>query len=156
MRLPSVNLDVGDFQLFWFKEQGGGVVDCSDKLYSALMKHVQESHAKLKQNIQEELRRSEQKDAETMTELREEVSTLQEMNSRLKELSQSEDHLHLLQVSQHPPVVAVGFYSRRKTPLGWINKIVQVKCDAEPSSSMSLRTLDFAGSETPDLQQKLG
>lgn len=77
----------------------------SDRLYSALMKHVRESHTKLKQNILEEFRKSERRDEEMMSELQEEVMRLQEMNSKLKKLSQSEDHLHLLQVSQCTSII---------------------------------------------------
>lgn len=71
------------------------------------MKHLRESHTKLQQNVQEELRKSEQKDKEMMTGLQEEVMRLQEMNSKLKKLSQSEDHLHLLQVSPCTPIITI-------------------------------------------------
>lgn len=94
-----MNFD-GLILIFLLKERGNDGVEHSDRLYSALMKHVRESYTKLKQNILEEFRKSEQRDEEMMTELQEEVMRLQEMNSKLKKLSQSEDHLHLLQVSQ--------------------------------------------------------
>lgn len=97
-----------------FKEKGNNWVDHSDKLYSTLMKHLRESHAKLQQNIQEELRKSEQKDKEMMTELQEEVMRLQQMNSKLKKLSQSEDHLHLLQVSPCTPIITIQINVKRK------------------------------------------
>lgn len=86
-----------------FQEKANKEIDDSDELYNALMKHVQDSHAKLKQNIQEKLRKSEDKDKEVIKELQEEITQLQMMHSKLEELSQSEDHLQLLQVSQYSP-----------------------------------------------------
>lgn len=95
-----------------FQEKRNKGDDHCDKLYNALMKLVRESHNKLKLTIQEELKKSEQKDKELMTELREEVTWLQEMNSKLQELLQSEDHFHLLQVSQHISVIMIRIYLR--------------------------------------------
>lgn len=81
-----------------FQEKGNKAFEHSEKLYNTLMKLVRKSHTELKLTLQEELRKSEQKDKKLMTELQEELTCLQEMQSKLQELSQSEDALHLLQV----------------------------------------------------------
>lgn len=65
------------------------------------MIHVQETQTKLKLNIEEKLRKSQDKDEAIIKELQEEIIQLQRKHSELEELSQSDDHLHLLQVSQH-------------------------------------------------------
>lgn len=90
-----------DVILVLFQETGKKAVDHSDKLYNTLMKLVRESHTKLNLTIREGLEKSEQKDKKLMAELQEEVTCLQGMKSKLQELSQTEDHLHLLQVGQH-------------------------------------------------------
>lgn len=65
------------------------------------MNHVQEAQTKLKLNIEAKLRKSQEKDGAMINKLQEEISQLQRTHSELEELSQSDDHLHLLQVSRH-------------------------------------------------------
>ncbi len=59
------------------------------------------TQTKLKCNIEEKLQKSQEKDKAMIEKLQEEISQLQIKHSELEELSQSDDHLHLLQVSQH-------------------------------------------------------
>ncbi|XP_070849576.1 E3 ubiquitin-protein ligase TRIM39-like [Chaetodon trifascialis] len=72
----------------------------SDKLFTTLMNRVQEAHSNLKWNIKEKLRKSQDKDKAMIEELQEEIIQLQRIRSELEELSQSDDHLHLLQTLQ--------------------------------------------------------
>ncbi|XP_045919926.1 uncharacterized protein LOC123979862 [Micropterus dolomieu] len=71
-------------------------IDESDKLFNTLMNHVQVTHTKLKSNIEEKLRKSQDKDEAMIEELQEEITQLQSKYSELEELSQSDDYLHLL------------------------------------------------------------
>lgn len=64
------------------------------------MARVQDIHAKLKLNIQKKLRKSQEKDEAVIQGLHEEIADLQRKQSELDELSQSDDHLQLLQVRQ--------------------------------------------------------
>lgn len=72
----------------------------SDKLFSSLIDKLQEIQSKLKSNIDEKLRKSQESSQMMIEELQKEVEDLQMKHSQLEELSQSEDHLQLLQVSQ--------------------------------------------------------
>ncbi|XP_022623886.1 E3 ubiquitin-protein ligase TRIM39-like isoform X2 [Seriola dumerili] len=72
-------------------------IDASEKLFSALMNQVRDMHTKIKSNIQEKLRKSQEKDKAVIQELREEITELQRKQSELEELSQNDDHLQLLQ-----------------------------------------------------------
>lgn len=74
-------------------------IEDSEKLFTSLMNQVQEAQTKLKYNIEEKFRKSRDKDKAVIGELQEEVAELQRKHSELEELSQSDDHLHLLQVS---------------------------------------------------------
>ncbi|XP_070710615.1 E3 ubiquitin-protein ligase TRIM39-like [Pempheris klunzingeri] len=75
-------------------------IEDSDKLFNTLMNHVQEAQTKLKCNIEQKIRKSQDKDEATIKELQEEITQLQRKHSELEELSQSDDHLHLLQTLQ--------------------------------------------------------
>ncbi|XP_078131787.1 E3 ubiquitin-protein ligase TRIM38-like isoform X1 [Sander vitreus] len=75
-------------------------VDGSDKLFNTLMNHVQASHTKLKSNIDKKIQKSQESDKVMIEELQEEIAQLQRKNCELEELSQSDDHLHLLQTLQ--------------------------------------------------------
>lgn len=65
------------------------------------MSQVQEMQTKLKSNIEQKLQKSQEKDEAMIQQLNEEITELQRKHSELEELSQSDDHLHLLLVSQH-------------------------------------------------------
>lgn len=86
--------------LFVFQEKANKEMSDSDKLFSALMKHVRDAQCKLQQNIEDKLRKSQDRDKAVIEELQEEVAQLQRMHSELDELSESDDHLHILQVAQ--------------------------------------------------------
>ncbi|XP_059210644.1 E3 ubiquitin-protein ligase TRIM41-like [Centropristis striata] len=72
----------------------------SDTLFNTLMDHVQVAQAKLRSNIESKLQKSQEKDEAMIEELQEEVARLQGRHSELEELSQSDDHLDLLQTLQ--------------------------------------------------------
>ncbi|XP_054458026.1 nuclear factor 7, brain-like [Anoplopoma fimbria] len=72
----------------------------SETLFNTLIRHVQVSQNKLKANIDKKLRKSQEKDKAMIEELQEEIAQLQKKHSELEELSQSDDHLHLLQTLQ--------------------------------------------------------
>lgn len=76
-------------------------MDDSDTLFNTLMSQVQEIQTKLKSNIEKKLKKSQDKDEATIQELNDEIRELQRQHSELEELSQSDDHLQLLLVSQH-------------------------------------------------------
>ncbi|TMS02463.1 E3 ubiquitin-protein ligase TRIM39 [Larimichthys crocea] len=75
-------------------------IEDSEKLFTSLMNQVREAQTKLKCNIEEKLRKSRDKDEAVIGELQEEIAELQRKQSELEELSQSDDHLHLLQTLQ--------------------------------------------------------
>lgn len=82
-------------------------MDDSDQLFNALVNRVQDAHASLRRNIEEKLRKSQDKDRAMIEELQGEITQLQRKQSELEELSRSDDHLHLLQASQHTPRIAL-------------------------------------------------
>lgn len=66
------------------------------------MNQVQDMHTKLKLNIEEKLRKSQEKDEEVIQGLHEEIADLQRKQSELEELTQNDDHLQFLQVRRPP------------------------------------------------------
>ncbi|XP_070786289.1 E3 ubiquitin-protein ligase TRIM39-like [Enoplosus armatus] len=79
------------------REKTNKEINDSDELFNTLMNHVRVTQTKLKSNIEEKLRKSQDKDEAMIEELQEEIIQLQRKHSELEELSQSDDHLHLLQ-----------------------------------------------------------
>ncbi|KAM6960403.1 E3 ubiquitin-protein ligase TRIM39-like [Tautogolabrus adspersus] len=79
------------------RESTNKEIEDSETLFNHLMNGVQKVQTQLNLNIKEKLRKSQEKDIATIEELQEEISTLQRKHSELGELSQSDDHLHLLQ-----------------------------------------------------------
>lgn len=69
-----------------------------EKLFNCLMVRVQDMQTKLKSNIEQKLRKSQDKDEEMIRVLNDEIVELQMRQSELEELSHCDDHLHLLQV----------------------------------------------------------
>lgn len=65
------------------------------------MSQVQQMQTKLKSNIEQKLKKSQEIDEAMIQELKDEITALQRKHSELEELSQRDDHLHLLLVSQH-------------------------------------------------------
>lgn len=86
--------------LFVFQEKANKEMSDSDKLFGALMKHVRDAQCKLQQNIEDKLRKSQDRDKAMIEELQEEITQLQRTHSELDELSESDDHLHILQVAR--------------------------------------------------------
>nr|XP_020442490.1 E3 ubiquitin-protein ligase TRIM39-like [Monopterus albus] len=75
-------------------------IDDSDKLFKNLMSQVQVMQMKLKSNIEDKLRKSEEQCKAKVQELQEEVLALQRKHSELEELSRTDDHLQLLRTLQ--------------------------------------------------------
>ncbi|KAK2862918.1 hypothetical protein Q5P01_002451 [Channa striata] len=72
----------------------------SNKLFNTLMSQVQDMHTKLKSNIEHKLKKSQDRNEAMIQELNQEIINLQEKHAELEKLSQSDDHLHLLQTLQ--------------------------------------------------------
>ncbi|XP_072232301.1 E3 ubiquitin-protein ligase TRIM39-like [Leuresthes tenuis] len=81
-------------------------IEDSEKLFNTLMDKVKEIHSKLRSNIEEKLRKSQERDQAMIRELHEEIVDLQRKCSQLEELSQNEDHLKLLQNLQALNIVS--------------------------------------------------
>lgn len=75
-------------------------IENSETLFNDLIENIQAIQSKLKSNIDEKLRKSQDQDQQMIQKLREEVTALQRKHSQLEELSRNEDHLQHLQVSQ--------------------------------------------------------
>ncbi|XP_041634709.1 zinc finger protein RFP-like [Cheilinus undulatus] len=82
------------------KEKAEKEIEDSEKLFSNLMTHVQETQTKLTTNIKEKLRKSQKKDSAMIEELQAEINELQKTYSELEALSQSDDSFQLLQTLQ--------------------------------------------------------
>ncbi|XP_071315166.1 E3 ubiquitin-protein ligase TRIM17-like isoform X2 [Trachinotus anak] len=78
------------------KEKAQEEIGGSETLFSTLMNQVREMQTKLELNIQEKLRKSQEKVAAMTRELHEEITELQRKLSELDELLQNDDHLQLL------------------------------------------------------------
>ncbi|XP_035531675.1 E3 ubiquitin/ISG15 ligase TRIM25-like [Morone saxatilis] len=89
------------------REKANKEIDDCNTLFNALMMRVQEAHTKLKRNIEEKLRKSQDRDKAMIEELQEEIFQLQRTCSELEELSQSDNHLHLLQTLQALSTISV-------------------------------------------------
>ncbi|XP_034713045.1 E3 ubiquitin-protein ligase TRIM41-like [Etheostoma cragini] len=82
------------------REKANKEVDDSDELFNTLVNHVQVAHTNLKSNIETKFKKSQVRDKVMIEELQEEIAQLKRKNCELEELSQSDDHLHLLQTLQ--------------------------------------------------------
>ncbi|XP_074479207.1 E3 ubiquitin-protein ligase TRIM39-like [Sebastes fasciatus] len=82
------------------REKANQEIDDSETLFNTLMDHVRVAHTKLKSNIDKKLRKSQEKDEAMIEELQEEIARLERKHSELEELSQTDDHLLLLQTLQ--------------------------------------------------------
>lgn len=83
----------------FIQEKANKELSDSDELFGALMKRVTDAQCKLQKNIEDKLRKSQDRDEAMIEELREEVTQLQGTIFELEELSESDDHLHVLQVA---------------------------------------------------------
>lgn len=70
----------------------------SDRLFTSLIRAVEERRAEVDSEIKEKQRATERRAEELVDELQQEVAELQRRNTELEELRSSEDHLHILQV----------------------------------------------------------
>ncbi|XP_060922444.1 E3 ubiquitin-protein ligase TRIM39-like [Limanda limanda] len=79
----------------------------SDRLFSSLIRYVQERQAEVSTEVEEKQQAAERRAEELVTELQQEVTELRRRNTELEELRTSEDHLHVLQrfpsVTSPPP-----------------------------------------------------
>ncbi|XP_026183545.1 E3 ubiquitin-protein ligase TRIM39-like [Mastacembelus armatus] len=75
-------------------------IDDSDNLFNTLMSQVQVIQSRLRSNIEEKLRKSQEKDEAMVEELHNEIIELQRKQTELDELSQNDDHLQLLRTLQ--------------------------------------------------------
>lgn len=71
----------------------------SDSLFTSLIHSMKERQAEANGEIEEKQKAEEKRAAELIDDLQLEINELQRRNSELKELENTEDHLHLLQVS---------------------------------------------------------
>ncbi|XP_051236789.1 E3 ubiquitin-protein ligase TRIM21-like [Dicentrarchus labrax] len=67
------------------------------QVFTALKESVERSHAELIHTIKEKQRKTEKQAEDFIKELEQEISELKKRSSEVEQLSQSEDHLHLLQ-----------------------------------------------------------
>ncbi|KAG2465948.1 TRI25 ligase, partial [Polypterus senegalus] len=71
----------------------------NEKSFVALIRCIEEAHRKLTERIKEEEKSEMEKAEGVMEQLEKEIEELQRIEAELKELSETKDHLHFLQVS---------------------------------------------------------
>lgn len=71
----------------------------SDRLFASVIRSVEERRAEVDAEITEKQKAAERRSEELIGELQQEITELQRRNTELEELTNSEDHLHLLQVN---------------------------------------------------------
>lgn len=71
----------------------------SDRLFTSLIRSIEERQTEVNTEIQEKQKAAESRSEELINELQQEITELQRRNSELEELRNTEDHLHLLQVT---------------------------------------------------------
>ncbi|CAJ1085876.1 E3 ubiquitin-protein ligase TRIM39-like [Xyrichtys novacula] len=69
----------------------------SDRLFTSVVRSVQERHAEVSTEVREKQTAAERRAEELTNELHQEINELQRRNAELEELEHSDDHLHLLQ-----------------------------------------------------------
>ncbi|KAI3376222.1 hypothetical protein L3Q82_016724 [Scortum barcoo] len=78
----------------------------SDHLFTSLIRSFEERRAEVNTEIMEQQQAAERRSEELVDQLQEEIAELQRRNSELKELRNTEDHLHLLQVTRAPSLMS--------------------------------------------------
>uniref|UniRef100_A0A8C4TB00 Tripartite motif-containing protein 16-like n=1 Tax=Erpetoichthys calabaricus TaxID=27687 RepID=A0A8C4TB00_ERPCA len=73
-------------------------VEQSEKSFTALIRCIEEAHRKLTERIREQEKREMEKAEGVMKQLKKEIEELKRREAELKELSETKDHLHFLQV----------------------------------------------------------
>ncbi|XP_061566227.1 E3 ubiquitin-protein ligase TRIM41-like [Cololabis saira] len=75
-------------------------IEDSEKLFSTLTDKLREIQSKMRSNIEVKLKKSQERGHAMIQALQDEVAELQRKHSQLEELSETEDHLQLLQTLQ--------------------------------------------------------
>uniref|UniRef100_A0A8C4TII3 Tripartite motif-containing protein 16-like n=1 Tax=Erpetoichthys calabaricus TaxID=27687 RepID=A0A8C4TII3_ERPCA len=78
----------------------GKEVEQSEKSFTALIRCIEEAHRKLTERIREQEKREMEKAEGVMKQLKKEIEELKRREAELKELSETKDHLHFLQIPQ--------------------------------------------------------
>ncbi|KAM9335772.1 E3 ubiquitin-protein ligase TRIM39-like [Symphorus nematophorus] len=71
----------------------------SDRLFTSLIRSIEERKTEVDTEIKEKQRAAERRSEELVNELQQEIAELQRRNAEMEELSNTQDHLHLLQRS---------------------------------------------------------
>lgn len=71
----------------------------SDQLFTSLIRSIEERQTEVNKKIKEKQEAAERRAEELMNELQQEITELQRRNTELEELRNTDDHLHLLQVT---------------------------------------------------------
>lgn len=71
----------------------------SDRLFMSLIRSIEERRAGVNTKIKEKQKAAETRAEELVNELQQEIDELQRRNAEMEELRDSEDHLHVLQVT---------------------------------------------------------
>uniref|UniRef100_A0A8C4TCZ5 Uncharacterized protein n=1 Tax=Erpetoichthys calabaricus TaxID=27687 RepID=A0A8C4TCZ5_ERPCA len=82
----------------YIKELSDIVTEEQDKSFTDLIRCVEEAHKKLTERIREQEKREMEKAEGVMEQLEKEIEELKRTEAELKELSETKDHLHFLQV----------------------------------------------------------
>lgn len=71
----------------------------SDRLFTSLIRSIEERQTEANMDIKEMQKAAERRAEELVDQLQQEITELQRRNAELEELSDSEDHLHVLKVT---------------------------------------------------------
>ncbi len=71
------------------------------ELFTDLIRSIERCQTELLEMMEEQQKAAEKQEQELIEELEQEITELKMRNTELEQLSHTEDHLHLLQVSQH-------------------------------------------------------
>jgi len=71
------------------------------ELFTDLIRSIERCQIELLEMMEEQQKAAEKQEEELIEELEQEITELKMRNTELEQLSHTEDHLHLLQVSQH-------------------------------------------------------
>ena len=73
----------------------------SDRLFTSLIRSIEERQTEVHAEIKARQEAAERRSEELIEQLQQEIAELQRRNAELEELSNTEDHLHLLQVTNN-------------------------------------------------------
>uniref|UniRef100_A0A3Q3QR45 B30.2/SPRY domain-containing protein n=1 Tax=Monopterus albus TaxID=43700 RepID=A0A3Q3QR45_MONAL len=83
----------------WLKMSAEKELKESDHLFTSLIRSIEERQTEVNAEITEKQKAVERRAEEIISELQQEITELQRRNTELEELRNTEDHLHLLQVT---------------------------------------------------------